>query len=161
MKKTEIKEKPVKKKNSILAEFKEFAMRGSVLDLAIGIIIGGAFGKIVTSLVNDIIMPPFGLLLGKINFSDLYWNISGTSYPSLSEAQAAGAATLNYGVFINNIINFVIVAFAIFLMIRGINRLTRKPAKPVEPTTKDCPFCCTAIPIKATRCPHCTTQLKA
>jgi large conductance mechanosensitive channel len=161
MKKTEIKEKPAKKKSSIMTEFKNFAMRGNVLDLAIGIIIGGAFGKIVSSLVNDIIMPPIGLLLGKINFANLYWNISGTSYPSLSEAQAAGAATINYGAFINNIIDFIIVAFAIFLMIRGINRLTRKPEKPAEITTKDCPFCCTAIPIKATRCPHCTTQLKA
>ncbi len=152
-------EKPVKKKSSILKEFKDFAMRGNVMDLAIGIIIGAAFGKIVTSLVSDIIMPPIGLLLGKINFADLYWNISGTPYSSLSEAQAAGAATINYGSFINNIIDFIIVAFAIFLVIRGINRLARKPEKPAEPTSKDCPFCFTAIPLKATRCPHCTSQL--
>jgi large conductance mechanosensitive channel len=152
-------EKPAKK-SSFLAEFKEFATRGNVLDLAVGIIIGGAFGKIVSSLVNDIIMPPIGLLLGKINFSSLYWNISGTPYASLTDAQAAGAATINYGTFINNIIDFIIVAFAIFLMIRGINRLTRKPAKPAEVTTKDCPYCYTSIPVKASRCPHCTSQLK-
>jgi len=141
----------------MLKEFKEFAMRGNVLDMAIGIIIGAAFGRIVTSLVNDIIMPPIGLLLGRVNFSSLFLNLSGMPYTTLADAQAAGAATINYGLFLNAILDFIIVAFVIFLLVRQINRLTRKPE--AAPTTKDCPYCLSAIPIKATRCPHCTSQL--
>lgn len=141
-------------------EFKEFALHGSVLDLAIGIIIGGAFGKIVTSLVNDIIMPPIGLVLGKVNFANLYVNLSGKPYANLADAQAAGAATINYGIFINDIMDFIIVAFVIFLIIRQMNRLTRKPAAPAEPTMRECPYCCTEISVKASRCPNCTSELK-
>ena len=144
----------------MLKEFKEFAMRGNVLDMAVGIIIGAAFGKIVSSLVNDVIMPPIGLLLGKVDFSSLYINLTGQSYASLAEAQKAGAATLNYGIFLNTIINFVIVAFAIFLLIRQVNRFAKKQEAPAAPTTKDCPHCLSSIPIKATRCPHCTSQLQ-
>jgi len=140
-------------------EFKEFAMRGNVLDLAIGVIIGGAFGKIVTSLVNDILMPPFGLLLGKVDFTNLFISLSGKPYASLAEAQAAGAATINYGVFINNIIDFLIVAFVIFLVVRAMNRFLRKPAAPAEPTTRECPYCLSQIPLKASRCPHCTSEV--
>jgi large conductance mechanosensitive channel len=143
----------------MLKEFKEFAMRGNVLDMAIGIIIGSAFGGIVTSLVNDIIMPPIGLLLGKINFASLFIDLSGKGYATLADAKAAGAATLNYGAFINTLIDFVIVAFVVFLLVRSINRLTKKPEAPAVPTTKECPYCFTAIPIKATRCPHCTSEL--
>jgi large conductance mechanosensitive channel len=143
----------------MLKEFKEFAMRGNVLDMAVGIIIGAAFGKIITSLVNDILMPPFGLILGKMDFSNLFLNISGTSYPSLSAAKAAGAATINYGVFINNVIDFLIVAFVIFLLVRQVNRWN-KPAPAAVPTTKDCPYCASAIPLKATRCPLCTSELR-
>jgi large conductance mechanosensitive channel len=142
----------------MIKEFKQFIMRGNVLDLAIGIIIGGAFGKIVSSLVDDIIMPPIGLLLGKVDFANLYLALDGNSYASLVAAKDAGAPTLNYGLFINTIINFLIVAFAIFLLIKQINRL-QKPTPVEAPTTKDCPYCQTAIPIKATRCPHCTSQL--
>lgn len=141
-------------------EFKEFTMRGSVIDLAVGVIIGGAFGKIVSSLVNDIIMPPIGMLLNGVNFSDLYFPLDGMVYPSLAEAQAAGAPTLNYGLFINNIIDFLLIAFVIFLMIRTINRMKKQPEPVSEPTSKDCPFCFTSIPVQATRCPHCTSQLK-
>ncbi len=142
-------------------EFKKFVMRGNVLDLAIGIIIGAAFGKIVTSLVNDIIMPPIGLLLGQVNFADLYINLSGQAYASLAAAQEAGAATINYGVFLNAIIDFLIVALAIFLVVRAVNRLQRKEEEALAaPTTKDCPYCFTSIPIQATRCPHCTSQLQ-
>ncbi len=145
----------------MLKEFRDFAIRGNVIDLAIGIIIGTAFGRIVTSLVNDIIMPPLGVLLGKVDFTNLYINLSGQTYPSLADAKTAGAATINYGVFINTIIDFVIVAFIIFLLIRGINHMKRTPAPaPVVPTTKECPFCYTQIPIKATRCPNCTSELK-
>ncbi len=142
-------------------EFREFIMRGNVMDLAVGIIIGGAFGAIVTSLVNDIIMPPVGLLLGKINFTDLFVNLSGTAYPSLAAAKAAGAPTLNYGVFINTLINFLIIALVIFFVVKGVNSLRRsKPAAaPAEPDTKDCPYCFTKIPKKATRCPACTSEL--
>ena len=146
----------------MLKEFKEFAMKGNVLDMAIGIIIGAAFGRIVSSAVSDILMPPIGLLLGKVNFSNLYLNLSGGQYASFADAKAAGAATINYGLFINAIIDFVIVAFVIFLMVRQINRLKRQPAPaPAEPTTKNCPFCATEIPIKANRCPHCTSELRA
>src|SRR5512146_541147 len=142
-------------------EFKEFIMRGNVMDLAVGIVIGAAFGAIVTSLVKDIIMPPIGLLLGKINFTDLFINLSGTPYASLKAAQDAGAATINYGVFLTTIINFIIVAIAIFFVVKAVNRM-RKPAPaaaPAAPTTKECPHCFTEIPVKATRCPHCTSEL--
>ena len=142
-------------------EFKEFIMRGNVIDLAVGIVIGAAFGAVVNSLVKDIIMPPIGLLLGKINFTDLFINISGTPYSSLKAAQDAGAATINYGVFINTIINFIIVALAIFFVVKAVNRM-RKPAPaaaPAAPTTKECPHCFTQIPLKATRCPNCTSEL--
>lgn len=143
----------------MLKEFKEFVMRGSVLDLAIGVIIGGAFGKIVSSLVNDVIMPPIGLLLGKVDFSKLFISLSGTKYASLAAAQEAGAPTLNYGMFLNTIIEFLIIAFVIFLVVRQINRLFKPKPVSVEPTTKTCPFCQTEIPIKAVRCPHCTSEL--
>ena len=142
-------------------EFKEFILRGNVMDLAVGIVIGAAFGAIVNSLVKDIIMPPIGLLLGKINFTDLFINLSGTPYSSLKAAQDAGAATINYGLFINTIINFIIVALAIFFVVKGVNRM-RKPAPaaaPAAPTTKECPHCFTEIPLKATRCPNCTSEL--
>jgi large conductance mechanosensitive channel len=146
----------------MLKEFKEFAMRGNVLDMAIGIIIGAAFGKIVTSLVGDVLMPPIGLLLGELDFSKLYINLSGQHYASLTDAKAAGAATINYGLFINTVIDFLIVAFVIFLLIRQVNRFKRQPEPaPAVPTTKECPFCLSVIPIKATRCPHCTSELKA
>jgi large conductance mechanosensitive channel len=137
-----------------LKEFKEFAMRGNVVDMAVGIIIGAAFGTIVKSLVNDIIMPPIGLLLGKVDFSNLFIVLKGrgASYATLAEAQAAGAVTLNYGAFINTIISFVIVAFAVFLVIKNINRLKREEPAP-EPTTKECPYCLSIIPVKAARCP--------
>lgn len=145
----------------MLKEFKEFALRGNVVDLAIGVIIGGAFGKIISSLVNDIIMPPIGMLLGGVNFKDLFLSLDGNKFASLADAQAAGAATLNYGQFISVIIDFLIIAFVIFLVVRGINRLSRKPAPaPAAPTTKDCLYCFTSIPIKATRCPHCTSEMK-
>ena len=142
-------------------EFKAFAMRGNVVDMAVGIIIGAAFGKIVASFVKDIIMPPIGVLLGDVDFSNLFVNLSEGSYATLAQAQEAGAATLNYGAFINTVVDFVIVAFAIFIVIRQMNRL-KKPeeAAPAEPTTKDCPFCLSAIPIKASRCPSCTSELQ-
>jgi large conductance mechanosensitive channel len=146
----------------MLKEFKEFAMRGNVLDMAIGIIIGAAFGKIVTSLVNDVIMPPIGLLLGNVDFSNLFINLTGTPYASLEEAKAAGAATINYGLFINTVLDFIIVAFVIFLLVRQVNRMKREEeAPPAEPTTRDCPYCLSSIPIKATRCPNCTSELAA
>lgn len=145
-------------------EFKEFAMKGNVIDLAIGVVIGGAFGKIVTSLVNDIIMPVVGSLVGKVDFSNLYINLSGQQFNSLQEAQAAGAATINYGLFLNNLINFLIIAFSIFIVIKQINKLKnftkKKEEFKVEATEKDCPYCYTKIDIKATRCPHCTSVLE-
>ena len=141
----------------MLKEFKQFAMRGNVLDLAVGVIIGAAFGRIVSSFVNDLLMPPIGLLVGNVDFGELFVALNGEAYSSLAEAQAAGAPTLNYGVFINSLIDFVIVAFVIFLLIRTMNRMQ----KPADPTTQDCPHCLLAIPIKATRCPHCTSQLQA
>jgi large conductance mechanosensitive channel len=149
----------------VIKEFKEFALRGSVLDMAVGIIIGAAFGAIVSSLVSDVLMPPFGLLLGRVDFSNLYAVLAAGKvtgpYASLAAAQQAGAVTLNYGLFINRIISFVIVAFALFLMIRSMNRMKRKAdVVPAEPTTKECPYCFTQIPVKAVRCPHCTTELK-
>ena len=144
----------------VVQEFREFAIKGNVIDLAVGVIIGGAFGKIVSSFVGDILMPPLGLLLGKINFSDLFINLSGTAYPSVAAAKAAGAPTINYGIFINTVIDFVIVAFAIYLMIVQINRFKQKPVE-APPNTKDCPFCLSAIPLKAVRCPHCTSNLES
>jgi large conductance mechanosensitive channel len=144
----------------MLKEFKEFAMKGNVLDLAVGFIIGAAFGKIVTSLVSDLIMPPIGLILGKVDFSNLFINLSGKSYSSLAEAKAAGAATLNYGNFINNVVDFLIVAFAVFLLVRMVNRWN-KPAPVAAPTTKECPYCASTIPLKATRCPNCTSEIRS
>lgn len=139
-------------------EFKEFAVKGNVIDLAVGIVMGVAFGAIVSSFVNDIIMPPIGLLLGNIDFANLFINLSGTAYPSLKAAKDAGAATINYGVFINTVLNFIIVALVVFVLVRQINRLKKEPA-PAAPNTKECKYCLSSIPIKATRCPHCTSQL--
>ena len=141
----------------MLKEFKEFIARGNVVDLAIAVVIGAAFGKIVTSLVNDIVMPPIGKVLGNVDFQNLFVNLSGTPYKTLAEAKAAGAATINYGVFLNNVIDFVIVAFVIFLAVKTINRLKREP--PADPTTKECPECASTIPIKARRCAACTSPL--
>ena len=143
-------------------EFKEFAMRGNVMDMAIGIILGAAFGKIVSSFVKDVLMPPIGKLMGNVDFSNLFIMLSDGEYASLAEAQEAGAATLNYGVFINTVLDFVIVAFAIFLVVKQMNRLKKKEeAPPAEPTTKSCPKCLMEIPIKATRCGHCTSEVSA
>jgi len=143
----------------VLKEFKQFAMRGNVVDLAVGVIIGAAFGKIVSSLVEDVIMPPIGRLLGHVDFSGLFINLSDKSYETLADAKAHSAATLNYGIFLNSVINFLIVAFAVFLVVHQVNRWTRKPEAPVAPTTKDCPQCAMAIPLAAKRCGHCTAQL--
>jgi large conductance mechanosensitive channel len=146
----------------MLKEFKEFAMRGNVLDMAIGIVIGAAFGKIVTSFVKDVLMPPIGLALGRVDFSSLFISLSSQTYATLAEAQEAGAPTINYGVFLNTVIDFLIVAFAIFLLVRQVNRLKRKEeAAPPAPTTKECPRCFSSIHIKADKCPHCTAELKA
>ena len=147
-------------------EFKEFAMRGNVIDMAIGIIIGGAFGPIVGSMVSDILMPPIGMALGNVDFSNLFILIKEGSkaaapYASLAAAKEAGAVTINYGLFINSVISFVIVAFCVFLLVKTMNRLKREEeAPPAEPTTKDCPFCFSSIPIKASRCPQCTSEVK-
>lgn len=138
-------------------EFRMFAMRGNVLDMAVGIIIGASFGKIITSFVNDILMPPLGLLLGRVDFSNLFISLSGAAYPSLAAARASGAPTLNYGLFLNTVLDFLIVAFAVFLLIRQVNRLVPKP---VAPATAECRFCASAVPIKAIRCPHCTSDLQ-
>ncbi|UCG39470.1 MAG: large conductance mechanosensitive channel protein MscL [bacterium] len=148
----------------MLKEFKEFAMRGNVVDMAVGIVVGAAFGTIVKSLVSDIIMPPIGLLLGKVDFSNLFLVLKQGStagpYLTIADAQKAGAVTLNYGMFANTVISFVIVAFAVFLVIRALNRLKRQEeAAPAAPDTKACPYCMSTIPINATRCPHCTSQL--
>jgi large conductance mechanosensitive channel len=143
----------------MLKEFKTFAMRGNVLDLAVGVVLGGAFGKIVTSFVNDVLMPPIGLIVGNVDFSNLFIDLSRQHHASIAEAKAAGAATLNYGMFINNVIDFVIIAFAIFLLVRQVNRFNRVPA-PAPPQTMECPFCTSAISPKATRCPNCTSVLK-
>jgi large conductance mechanosensitive channel len=146
-------------------EFREFALRGNVVDMAVGIIIGASFGGIVSSLVADVVMPPIGLLLGGVDFSNLFATLKAGEklagpYASLADAKAAGAVTLNIGVFLNAVVSFLIVAFAVFLVVRGMNRLKREaPAPAAAPTTKDCPFCCTAVPLKATRCPACTSQL--
>ncbi len=144
----------------MLKEFKEFAMKGQVLDLAVGIIIGAAFGKIITSLVTDVIMPPIGLTLGRVDFSSLFLNLTHTHYDSLAAAKAAGAPTINYGLFFNNVVDFFIVAFVIFLVVRQVNRW-KKPVPAAAPATKECPYCFTAIPMKATRCPNCTSELRA
>lgn len=146
----------------MLQEFKEFIKRGNVLDLAVAVVIGGAFGKIVGSFVDDMLMPPIGLLLGKVDFSNLFLNLSSKGeYSTLAAAKAAGAPTLNYGLFGNNVVNFLIVAFAIFMMLKVVTKITKPvPAPPAAPTTKDCPFCLSAIPIKAIRCGHCTSELK-
>jgi large conductance mechanosensitive channel len=143
----------------VLKEFKEFAMRGSVVDLAVGVIIGATFGKIVTSFVEDVLMPPIGQLVGKVDFSSLFISLSGKSYDTLKAAKEAGVATLNYGNFLNNVINFVIVAFCVFLLVKQINRFAAKPAPAAAPTTKDCPQCAMTIPLAAKRCGHCTAQL--
>jgi large conductance mechanosensitive channel len=150
----------------MLKEFKEFAMKGNVLDMAVGIVIGAAFGTIIGSLVADVIMPPIGLLLGNVDFSNLFLVLKEAKvagpYASLAAAKAAGAVSMNIGVFINTIINFIILAFAIFLLVRSVNKLKRQEeAAPAVPTTKECPYCISAIPIKATRCSHCTSELKA
>jgi len=142
----------------MLKEFREFAMRGNVVDMAVGIIIGAAFGKIVSSMVKDMIMPPIGKLMGNVDFSDLFINLSSGTYNSLKEAQDAGAATVNYGVFINTVLDFVIVAFAIFMLIRAMNKLKRKE-EPAPSTTKECPECLSTIPLKAKRCAHCTSAV--
>jgi len=145
-------------------EFKEFAVKGNVVDMAVGIIIGAAFGTIVNSFVNDLIMPPVGLLLGNVDFTSLFMVLKegkvAAPYASLADAKAAGSVTLNYGVFINTIISFLIVAFAVFLVVKNVNRLKREEQAPAEPTTKECPFCLSAIPVKAVRCGHCTSDLK-
>jgi len=143
----------------MLKEFKEFAMRGNVMDLAVGVIIGAAFGKIVASLVDDVIMPPIGRLLGHVDFSNLFVSLSGTHYDTLAAAKAAAAPTVNYGLFLNTVINFLIVALAVFLVIQQVNRWGKKPAPAAAPTTKDCPQCAMTIPLAAKRCGHCTTQL--
>ncbi len=142
----------------MIKDFREFIMRGNVLDMAVGIIIGIAFGAIVNSMVNDLIMPPIGLVLGKVDFSNLFINLSGTDYAALAEAKKAGAAVIAYGVLINTIINFLIVAIVMFVIIRVFNRFRKK--QEAAPSNKDCPFCFTSIPVKATRCPHCTSELK-
>jgi large conductance mechanosensitive channel len=150
---------------SFAKDFKTFAMRGNVVDMAVGIVIGGAFGTIVKSLVDDVIMPPIGMLLGRVDFSNLFLTIkAGTEagpYGSVAAAKEAGAVTLNYGLFVNSVVSFLIVAFSVFLVIRAMARLQRpEPAPVAAPTTKDCPYCLTTIPIKAVRCPNCTSELK-
>ncbi|HWP31854.1 MAG TPA: large conductance mechanosensitive channel protein MscL [Fimbriimonadales bacterium] len=147
---------------SVLKEFREFAMRGNVIDLAVGVIMGASFGKVVDSLVKDIIMPPIGLILGKVDFSELFINLSGTKYASLEEAKKAGAATINYGIFINNVLSFFIVAACVFFLVKWINRLRRsleaREALP-SPQTKTCPYCVSQIALAAKRCPYCTSEL--
>jgi large conductance mechanosensitive channel len=144
----------------MIKEFKEFVIKGNVLDMAVGIIIGASFGKVVTSFVTDVLMPPIGLLLGKVDFSNLFINLSGKSFESLADAKKAGAATLNYGLFLNTMIDFLIVGFAIFLLVKQVNRFKREAPAPA-PATRECPFCMTGIPVKATRCPHCTSPVTA
>jgi large conductance mechanosensitive channel len=144
----------------MLKEFKEFAMRGNVLDMAVGIVVGAAFGGIVTSFVNDLLMPPFGLLLGRVDFSNLFIPLTSRHFDSVAQAKAAGAPTVNVGMFMNTVINFLIVAFAIFLLVRQVNRLFPKPAPAPAPAVKQCKFCFSSIPQQATRCPHCTSDLK-
>jgi large conductance mechanosensitive channel len=145
----------------MLKEFKEFAMRGNVLDMAVGIIIGAAFGRIVSSMVDDILMPPIGRLLGGVDFANFFVSLNGETYSTLAAAKEAGAATINYGVFLNSVINFLIVAFAIFLLVKQVNRMQKPAPAPAAPApaTKECPHCLSTIPAKATRCPQCTSQL--
>jgi large conductance mechanosensitive channel len=143
----------------MIKEFREFIQRGNVVDLAVAVVIGVAFGKIVTSFVEDILMPPIGLALGNVDFSNLFINLSGKDYPSVAAAKAAGAATLNYGIFINNILNFIIIAFAVFLIVRQINRM-QTPVPAPAASTKDCPYCLTPIPLKAVKCAHCTSEIR-
>jgi large conductance mechanosensitive channel len=150
----------------MLKDFKEFAMRGNVVDMAVGIIIGGAFGTIVKSLVSDVIMPPIGWLLGNVDFSNLFLTIAAGDpagpYATLADAQGAGAVTVNYGMFFDSVVSFLIVAFAVFLLVRGINTMKRKEeAAPPPPDKKDCPHCFSTVPMKATRCPNCTSEIKA
>ena len=142
-------------------EFKKFLLRGNVLDLAVALVIGAAFGGVVTSFVNDILMPPIGLALGRVSFSDLFVSLDGRSYPSIAAAKAAGAATLNYGLFITSIINFIVIAFAVFLVMRAVTRAVARPAAAAAPATRDCPFCAMAIPLRAVRCPQCTSEVGA
>lgn len=144
----------------MLGEFKQFIQRGNVVDLAVGMVIGVAFGKIVASFVEDILMPPIGLGLSNVDFSNLFINLSGKDYPSVSAAKAAGAATLNYGIFFNSILNFVIIAFAVFLLVKQINRMQSPAPAGAAPSTRDCPYCLSAIPLKATKCAHCTSEVK-
>ena len=143
----------------MIKEFREFIQRGNVVDLAVAVVIGVAFGKIVTSFVDDILMPPIGVALGNVDFSNLFINLSGKEYPSVAAAKAAGAATLNYGIFINTILNFIIIAFAVFLIVRQINRM-QTPAPAPAASTKDCPYCLTPIPLKAVKCAHCTSEIR-
>jgi large conductance mechanosensitive channel len=147
----------------MLKEFKEFALRGNVLDLAVGVIVGGAFGKIITSLVNDIIMPPVGLVIGGVDFADLFIDLSGRHSATLADAKAYGAATINIGMFLNATLDFLIVAFSVFLLIRQVNRFVRRPLTPDEkpPAARECPYCFSMIPARATRCAHCTSNLPA
>ena len=145
----------------MLKEFKEFIMRGNVLDLAIAVIIGAAFGAIVTSMVNDVLMPPLGLALGKVDFKDLFISLNGTPYPSLAAAKTAGAPVIAYGQFINTVINFLVIAFVIFLIVKQANRFKKPAPAPAGPATKECPYCASAIAIKAVRCPQCTSELRA
>ena len=142
----------------MIREFKEFIMKGNVLDMAVGIIIGAAFGSVVASFVSDVLMPPIGVLIGKVDFSNLFINLSGKTFENLAEAKKAGAATLNYGLFLNTVINFLIVGFAVFLVVKQVNRLKRQEP-PSAPNTRECPFCFTTIALKAKRCPHCTSEL--
>jgi large conductance mechanosensitive channel len=141
----------------MLKQFKEFALKGNVIDMGVGIIIGAAFGKIVSSFVSDLLTPPLGLLLGRMDFSNLFFSLSGGDYKSLAEAKAAGAATLNYGLFLNNLLDFALVAFALFFIIRWVNKL--RPPAPVVESTKECPECASPIPLAARRCPHCTSVI--
>jgi len=144
-----------------LKEFREFASRGNVIDLAVGVIIGASFGKIVTSVVDDLLMPPLGLLLGHVDFKDMFVSLNGTTYPTLAAAKAVSAPTINYGQFINAVIQFLIVAFAVFMLVRQINKLKTPAPAPPAPEAKDCPYCISRIPAKATRCPQCTSELRA
>jgi large conductance mechanosensitive channel len=144
----------------MLKEFKEFAMRGNVLDMAVGIIIGAAFGQIVNSFVQDVLMPPIGRLIGHVDFSNRFVSLSGVHYDTIAAAKAAGAATLNYGLFLNTLINFLIVAFAVFLLVRQVNRFAPKQAPAAAPAMRDCPYCLTPIPAAATKCAHCTSELR-
>ena len=143
----------------MIKEFREFIQRGNVVDLAVAVVIGAAFGKIVTSFVDDILMPPIGVAMGNVDFSNLFINLSGKEYSSVAVAKAAGAATLNYGIFINNILNFIIIAFAVFLLVRQINRM-QTPAPAPAAATKDCPYCLTPVPVKAVKCAHCTSEIR-